>query len=102
MSHVSSINSSISPVSAAREAAHPTAAPRRAGDDSQAESHIRAADSVDFSSRARELGSARPAEPFRADLVARIRAEIAAGTYETDEKLDITVDRLGRDLDVRG
>jgi negative regulator of flagellin synthesis FlgM len=31
---------------------------------------------------------------IRADLVARVRGEIAAGTYETAEKLDAAVDRL--------
>ncbi len=31
---------------------------------------------------------------FRADLVARIRREIAEGVYETEEKLDIALDRL--------
>ena len=34
----------------------------------------------------------------RADLVARVKDEIAAGTYETQEKLDIAVDRLLKDL----
>ncbi|HOA53174.1 MAG TPA: flagellar biosynthesis anti-sigma factor FlgM [Thermogutta sp.] len=31
---------------------------------------------------------------IRADLVARIRAEIAAGTYETEEKLQVALERL--------
>jgi negative regulator of flagellin synthesis FlgM len=31
---------------------------------------------------------------IRSDLVARIRAEIAAGTYETEEKLEIALERL--------
>ena len=36
-----------------------------------------------------------PAEVgIRQELVARVRAEIAAGTYETPEKLAIAVDRL--------
>jgi len=32
--------------------------------------------------------------PFRASLVARIRREIAAGTYETPEKLAIALERM--------
>jgi hypothetical protein len=32
--------------------------------------------------------------PFRADLVARIRKEIAAGTYETPEKLEVALARM--------
>jgi hypothetical protein len=31
---------------------------------------------------------------FRADLVARVRKEIAAGTYETPEKLQAALERL--------
>ena len=31
---------------------------------------------------------------FRADLVARVRREIAEGTYDTPEKLEIALDRL--------
>lgn len=37
-------------------------------------------------------------EPFRSELVQRIRAEIADDTYLTDEKLDAVVERLHRDL----
>jgi hypothetical protein len=33
-------------------------------------------------------------EPFRPDLVARVRAEIAEGTYDTPEKWDEALDRL--------
>ena len=31
---------------------------------------------------------------FRADLVARVRREIAEGTYDTPEKFDLALDRL--------
>jgi hypothetical protein len=34
------------------------------------------------------------AEDFRPDLVRRVRAEIAAGTYETPEKLELALGRL--------
>jgi anti-sigma28 factor (negative regulator of flagellin synthesis) len=37
----------------------------------------------------------------RADLVERMKAEIAAGTYETPKRLDIAVDRLLDDLEGR-
>jgi hypothetical protein len=33
-------------------------------------------------------------EGLRPDLVRRVRAEIAAGTYDTPEKLEIALDRL--------
>jgi negative regulator of flagellin synthesis FlgM len=33
-------------------------------------------------------------DAMRTDLVAKIRAELASGTYETAEKLDLALDRL--------
>ena len=36
------------------------------------------------------------ADAVRTDLVARIRAEIEAGTYETDAKLDAAADALAK------
>ena len=45
----------------------------------------------------------RKTEPkrFRADLVARVRAEIALGTYETHEKLEVALARLLEDASGR-
>ena len=43
--------------------------------------------------QASESGAAGGGE-IRADMVARVRSEIAAGTYETPEKLDLALDRL--------
>lgn len=37
-------------------------------------------------------------ERFRADLVARVRSEIALGTYETPEKLELALTRLLDDV----
>ena len=42
---------------------------------------------------AAETGAAESGE-IRSDLVARVRGEIASGTYETPEKLDAALDRL--------
>jgi anti-sigma28 factor (negative regulator of flagellin synthesis) len=53
----------------------------------------RGADQVDISAAAEAASLARETG-FRADLVARIQSEIAAGTYETAAKLDAAVDRL--------
>ena len=36
---------------------------------------------------------------IRADLVARVRREIAAGTYDTPEKLALALDRLFHSLE---
>lgn len=34
----------------------------------------------------------------RADLVARVKDEIAAGVYETEERIDVAIDRLMEDM----
>lgn len=53
-------------------------------------------DAVELSGAASEhVGTAE--RPVRTNLVQRIRAEIAAGTYLTDEKLDAAIDGLMRD-----
>jgi negative regulator of flagellin synthesis FlgM len=55
-------------------------------------------DQLDISAAAQEAASVAegtaPAGDIRADLVARLRGEIAAGTYETTEKLDAAITRL--------
>jgi anti-sigma28 factor (negative regulator of flagellin synthesis) len=74
------------------------------------EIRVRSADSVDISALARRLGlitSERPVggageQPFRSELVERVRAEIEAGTYETPARLEGAIDRLLSDLDVTG
>ncbi len=44
---------------------------------------------------ARALESLKPADgSIRSDLVARLRQEIAGGTYETADKIDAALDRL--------
>ena len=58
----------------------------------------RGEDSVDLSRAARALNELESGPEVRADLVARLRNEIAAGSYETAEKLDATVDRLAERL----
>jgi len=40
-----------------------------------------------------------PVDEIRHELVARVRREIAAGTYDTPEKLEIALDRLLNELD---
>lgn len=51
-------------------------------------------DEVQISELGQLLGKVHELPDIRADLVAKIRAEIAAGTYETEEKLKIAIDRL--------
>jgi len=57
-------------------------------------------DEVEISSKAqrmtesREVAGTMDNSDIRLDLVNRIRAEIANGTYETPEKLEIAMERL--------
>ncbi len=75
--------------------------------DSATEAPGRAADSVELSDRARLLAALRPADSapesdqtVRPDLVERIRAEIAAGTYASPTKDAIAADRLAKALNL--
>lgn len=58
----------------------------------------RGTDTVDLSEQARYLDALRENADVRVDLVQRIRGEIAAGTYESFDKLDKAVDGLIEDL----
>lgn len=58
---------------------------------------VRQGDRVEISSIARSLAEAAP-EGVRADLVARVRAEIASGTYDTEERFEAAVSSLIDDL----
>jgi negative regulator of flagellin synthesis FlgM len=49
---------------------------------------------VNISDEARWAEKIQDLPDVRQDVVARIRAEIASGTYETEEKLNLAVERL--------
>lgn len=51
-------------------------------------------DQLDISPEAEMLIRARELPEIRAERVAQIRAAIAAGTYETPDKLEIAINRL--------
>lgn len=51
-------------------------------------------DTVEFSSEANLISQVHNLPEIRSDRVAQLRAEIAAGTYETEDKLDAALDRL--------
>ncbi len=55
-------------------------------------------DRVEVSDHARYLDSLRSMPPIRAEKVAEIKAQIEAGTYETDEKLATAMNRLLEEL----
>lgn len=69
--------------------------PRRPTEESDVAIALCGGDCVELSHVAE---SQMEGEPFRAELVQRVRAEIADGTYLTDEKLDAVVERLHREL----
>jgi negative regulator of flagellin synthesis FlgM len=51
-------------------------------------------DQLDLSPEAEFVAQARDLPEIREDRVAAIRAQIASGTYETPEKLDVALSRL--------
>lgn len=65
----------------------------------QATATVPQGDDVKISDAARQMETtAVTQEPLsqgvRLDLINRVRAEIAAGTYDSPEKMDVAVDRL--------
>jgi negative regulator of flagellin synthesis FlgM len=54
----------------------------------------READQLDISPQADLVSRIRDLPDIRADRVASIRAEIESGSYDTDAKLDVALDRL--------
>jgi anti-sigma28 factor (negative regulator of flagellin synthesis) len=58
----------------------------------------RPSDEVVLSDSARQMSRLLESDAARHDLVLRVRAAIAAGTYETPRKITVTVERLARDL----
>ena len=55
-------------------------------------------DQLDISAAAEAAATVVDGGDIRADLVARIRNEIAAGTYETADKLDSALEGLLDDI----
>ncbi len=51
-------------------------------------------DQIDISPEAELVSRISDVPEMRADRVAEIRAQIEAGVYETDEKLDVAIGRL--------
>lgn len=76
--------------------AQPINAPHRAynSQPSAPAASSRGADELDISPQADMASRVREMPDIRADKVANIKAQIANGTYETDEKLDIALSRL--------
>jgi len=88
MSEMSPINGAIRLTSA------DAVEPRRLTDQPRSARIAQDADRVEISQEGRELSEARPATESSPEKIARIRQQIAADAYLTDEKLAVTVDRL--------
>ena len=76
--------------------AQPLAAPHRAGPP-PAPSGVSSSygvDQLDLSPEVEFAAQVRDLPDIREDRVAQVRAEIARGTYETPEKLDVALSRL--------
>ena len=57
-----------------------------------------AGDVVEISTVAKLAAQVHDVAEVRADLVARVKSEIQSGAYETQERIDVTVDRLMDEL----
>jgi negative regulator of flagellin synthesis FlgM len=55
-------------------------------------------DTVEVSAAAQLLAKLAALPDVRQELIDRVQSEIAAGTYETDEKLNLAVEALLEDL----
>jgi len=58
----------------------------------------RGQDVVEISTAAKLAAKVQNLPAVRTELVNRVKAEIAAGVYETPERLEIAIDRLMEDL----
>jgi anti-sigma28 factor (negative regulator of flagellin synthesis) len=66
---------------------------------SEAPSHVRASDKLELSGVSHLLRNLK-SSGVRADKVAAVRAQIEAGKYEDEHKLNVAVDRLLDDLNL--
>lgn len=81
-------------------AQHCDAAPRKEPrtDRSPRVPPARARKSADNETLTEWIRRAKQLPPVRRELVERIKAEIAAGTYETPERLEAAIERLLEDI----
>lgn len=59
----------------------------------------RGEDQLELSEASRLLARLRGLPEIRQDLVDQVRAQIEAGTYETDEKLDVAIEAMLDDVE---
>lgn len=90
----------MSDISAINAAAHVRleAPTRPLARDHETSAVVRGEDRVELSDKARYMQRLREVPPVRQELVDRVRAEIAQGTYETPEKFAQALDALLDDV----
>lgn len=74
--------------------------PRAASNGTRSEVVPRGQDQLEVSAVATLLSKSRLNPPIRQDLVDRVRGQIANGTYDTKDKLDVVIDGLLKDLNL--
>lgn len=99
MSEISSVNNSSS-LRVRRVSVDPAYASQAGQEDTRVRGGTRSSDRVELSSVAQHLSQLRSAPAERTDLINRVREEIAAGTYLSDDKLEQAADQLLDDINL--
>ncbi|MEM7756060.1 MAG: flagellar biosynthesis anti-sigma factor FlgM [Planctomycetota bacterium] len=73
------------------------AATTREAGEAPARRGVRSTDRVEVSDMARLLAKMNDMPDIRADLVSKVRGEIASGKYENEEKLELAIDAMLED-----
>ena len=76
----------------------PKPSTRPPAQDAPAAGTARGSDRVEFSQAAQLLSKLSKLPEVRQDVVDRVKAEIAAGNYDTEEKIDAAIDKMAEDL----
>lgn len=87
-----------SPCAPAHKIGRPQGPPTPPESSGVSRTSARGEDTVDFSSRAQWLSKLADLPDIRHDLVNRVKAEIARGTYDNAERIDGALDKLVEDL----
>ena len=98
MSDISSINTSGRNLNVRRVGVDASDALSSAKEDIRARGGDRKSDSVELSGAAKYLSQLKNEPPQRTDLINRVKAEIEAGEYLTDDKLSAAADHLLEDI----
>ena len=96
--NISNATSGVSNTSSAASIKKVTSQPIEKQVSADAPKQLPITDRVELSGMSGMLKSLKAGNDFRADKVASVKAQIEAGTYESDEKLDIAADKLLDDL----